>query len=181
MLSGMKRRPTDRVQIGLRLRESLRARLEAAAKRSDISINEEIVDRLDRSFDRQDLLVDSMVLAYGKDLAGLLMLMGKAMRDAGTSASLATTTGLVGDSWTRHRFAYQQAAIAALYCLDAMAPEDNGDRLRSKELIEKLQLDTCGVRSGTILTNAIKGKAPPELRKWAATVRALLQPDEEEE
>lgn len=180
MLSGMKRRPTDRVQIGLRLRESLRARLESAAKRSDISINEEIVDRLDRSFDRQDLLVDSMVLAYGKELAGLLMLMGRAMSNAGSAARLATSESRGDAPWTNIFFAYQQAAMAALHCLDAMAPEKDATPPSSK-IIELMQLDQCGVRSAAMLTNAIKGKAPPDLRKWAATVRALLEPDEEEE
>lgn len=45
-----KRKESDRVQIGLRLREGLRRKLESQAKDHAISINGEIESRLERSF-----------------------------------------------------------------------------------------------------------------------------------
>ena len=46
----MPRKPTDHVQTGLRIREGLRLRLEAAAKRNKLPLNREMMNRLERSF-----------------------------------------------------------------------------------------------------------------------------------
>jgi hypothetical protein len=50
-----KRKKTDFVQFKIRFRESLRARLEVAAKGQERSLNSEIVARLEQSFDREGL------------------------------------------------------------------------------------------------------------------------------
>jgi hypothetical protein len=50
----MARKPTEIVPLMLRLRESLRHRLEQTAKQADRSMNAEIVDRLEKSFSRDD-------------------------------------------------------------------------------------------------------------------------------
>ena len=51
----MARKVTDTVQLNLRFSEALRRRLERAAKNNDCSLNAEIVDRLEKSFDLPDL------------------------------------------------------------------------------------------------------------------------------
>jgi hypothetical protein len=48
------RKLTDTVKLQVRLPERLRRRLEQAAKHNDWSMNTEIVDRLDVSFQRED-------------------------------------------------------------------------------------------------------------------------------
>jgi hypothetical protein len=50
----MARKPTDTVQLKLRFSERLRRRLEQAAKHNDWSMNTEIVNRLDESFQHED-------------------------------------------------------------------------------------------------------------------------------
>jgi hypothetical protein len=50
-----KRKKTDIVPLMVRLREDLRARIEAAAKGRERSLNSEIVARLEESFDREGL------------------------------------------------------------------------------------------------------------------------------
>jgi hypothetical protein len=50
----MRRHPNDIVQIGLRLRESLRRKLEREADNHRISLNAEIVLRLQDSFEERD-------------------------------------------------------------------------------------------------------------------------------
>jgi hypothetical protein len=50
-----KRKKTDIVPLMVRLREDLRARIEAAAKGRERSLNSEIVARLEESFDRESL------------------------------------------------------------------------------------------------------------------------------
>jgi len=46
----MKRQPTDRVQLKLRMRENLRRKLATAARARDVSLNSEILARLEQSF-----------------------------------------------------------------------------------------------------------------------------------
>jgi len=50
-----RRKKTDIVGLKLRLRESLRARIEAAAKAQERSLNNEVIARLEQSFDRESL------------------------------------------------------------------------------------------------------------------------------
>jgi len=50
----MARKPTDTAHLNLRYPEALRRRLERAAKKSGRSMNTEIVERLERSFRRED-------------------------------------------------------------------------------------------------------------------------------
>ena len=52
----MARKPSDIVSPNLRIREDLRARLEKAAKRNDVSINREMINRLEDSFDSKPQL-----------------------------------------------------------------------------------------------------------------------------
>jgi hypothetical protein len=67
-----KRKSTDKVQLKVRLPESMRAEIEKAAQRNDVSLNQEIVERLARHSERRALSRDVFELAYGKQLAALL-------------------------------------------------------------------------------------------------------------
>jgi hypothetical protein len=58
----MGRKATDLVQLTLRLREDLRRRIEREAKKDDLSLNNEIVRRLERSFDYDDWRGERLVL-----------------------------------------------------------------------------------------------------------------------
>src|SRR5262245_32092862 len=69
----MYRKSTDTVQINLRLKESLRRRLNAAAKRNQVSLNAEMVARLDRSLDQEAIVGASELVQYvGRFLGPLL-------------------------------------------------------------------------------------------------------------
>jgi hypothetical protein len=49
------RKPTDTAHINLRIRERLRAKLAAEAERNRVSMNAEILRRLEESFETKDL------------------------------------------------------------------------------------------------------------------------------
>ncbi len=51
----MAKKPSDPVKLNLRFNEALRARLEKQAVKNNRSMNEEIVRRLENSFQREDL------------------------------------------------------------------------------------------------------------------------------
>ena len=61
----VKRSKTAIIQIKVRMREPLRAHLEQAAKRRGVSLNNEIVDRLETSRERVGLLEEVLAIAYG--------------------------------------------------------------------------------------------------------------------
>ena len=54
----MRRKLTDQVQLKLRFDEKLRRKLEKAAEKNDHSMNAEIVNRLERSLQDQEMLTE---------------------------------------------------------------------------------------------------------------------------
>ena len=54
----MQRKLTDQVQLKLRFDEKLRRKLEKAAEKNDHSMNAEIVNRLERSLQDQEILTE---------------------------------------------------------------------------------------------------------------------------
>lgn len=52
----MPRKPTETVQVNLRIKERLRRRLENEARKRDVSLNYEMTSRLERSFEQEGLL-----------------------------------------------------------------------------------------------------------------------------
>jgi hypothetical protein len=82
-------RPTVglRVPLSLRVTPEFKERLDAAAEQSGRSQSQEAELRLERSFDRQDLLLDVLVMTFGsKQTAGLVILLGMVMEAAAQQA-----------------------------------------------------------------------------------------------
>jgi hypothetical protein len=175
-----KRKTTDQVQINVRMREVLRAKLEQSAKKNYESLNREIVDRLERSFDRQDLLIEALTLAYGGQVAGRLMMIGRAMQEAGRMAAAAANPRTSPDQWVRNAFAYRQAMEAVMMVLFDLRPEGDPAAPKTTWLPEDYKVELIGTYTAKMLTEAVKGKASPELRKFAVTVRALLNEEDPE-
>ena len=73
----------ERVALSLRMTPELKRRLDAAAEAGGRSQSQEAEIRLEKSFERQDLLPEVLSLAYGRETAGFLMLFGLAMRETG--------------------------------------------------------------------------------------------------
>src|SRR5215470_2389190 len=118
-MTQMAKKPRQRtalVQLKIRMREPLRARLEHEASIRGDSINAEVVDRVEHTFQRQDLLGETLSLAFGERLAGLLIMLGIAMIDQGRRI-----TERRGD-WTSNSVAYDAAAFAAMRLLDYGRP-----------------------------------------------------------
>jgi hypothetical protein len=111
------RQRTALVQLKIRMREPLRTRLEHAASVRGESINAEVIGRVEYTFDRSDLLVEVLSLAFGSQrLAGLLIMLGFAMHDQGRRIS--------GKSdWTSDSVAYDAAVLAAMRLLDFGRPD----------------------------------------------------------
>jgi hypothetical protein len=122
-----KRKPkfTQRVSLGLRVSPDLKEKLDAAAEHTGRSQSTEAAVRLERSFDRQDLLSDALTLAFGQELAGLLMMLGHVMGPSGYVTVHQKERSLLPFSlgqWTYDPAAYDQAVQGAMRVLNALRP-----------------------------------------------------------
>jgi hypothetical protein len=70
-----------RFSLGLKVTAATKTRLDNAARASGRTQSQEAEVRIERSFDRQDLLPEVLSLAYGKRAASLLMRLGPLISD----------------------------------------------------------------------------------------------------
>jgi hypothetical protein len=86
--------PTKKSQLSVMVTATIKLKLEQEARRQGRTMSQEAEARLDRSFDRQDLLPDVMELTYGGQTMALLLILGEAMK---------TTAGLTQAMWALER------------------------------------------------------------------------------
>ena len=114
--------------VGFRTTAALKDQLEKAAKASGRSVAQEVEFRLEGSFRNEALLGEAMTLTFGRWLAGLLALLGKTMRHAGTEMARRELdqhkdirAGISElENWHRHPPAFNQARLAAISLLEAL-------------------------------------------------------------
>jgi hypothetical protein len=86
--------PTKKSQLSVMVTATIKLRLEQEARRQGRTMSQEAEARLERSFDRQDLLTEVMEPTYGGQTMALLLILGEAMR---------TTAGLTQAMWALER------------------------------------------------------------------------------
>lgn len=115
--------PGAKASLGLKVTASLKKRLEEAAEASGRTQSQEAEYRLERSFDRADLMWEVMELSYGREAAALILLVARAMTDAGRMSGYRhSPAGNERGAWIDDRFAYEQAQKAAATILDKFKP-----------------------------------------------------------
>ncbi len=113
-----KRGKSPRAQVPLRIPEALRARIERAAKETGTSMNAEIRERLERSFDIEDRL-------GGPQLLELIEAVASAMKSTGQHAGfLETGKPANRGEWLSLPYAFDQATKAAITILEHHRPLD---------------------------------------------------------
>jgi hypothetical protein len=133
--------------------------LEHAASVRGESINAEVIDRVEYTFDRSDLLVEVLSLAFGSHrLAGLLIMLGFAMHDQGRR--------ITGKSdWTSDSVAYDAAVLAAMRLLDLGRPDGSrasaSDRDVAAQWVEELiqAINDGGAKAKEVLGDDPRGDA----------------------
>jgi len=177
------RERTAVVQLKVRMREVLRAKLEKEAKQRGTSINAEIVDRLESSFERKDLLTEVLSLTYGRQVAGILMLLGSAMNHAGVNSLLTAAGGPFFDdntdftSWIDHPNAYEQAKLGVVAVLDALRPKGDVTEPKGTTGIHVAKEIIRTIRKRPIGKASKDGFEPVPIYAWTAdSVRSLLGP-----
>jgi hypothetical protein len=116
-------KPGTRVSLGLKVTSDIKNKLDRAAQASGRTQSQEAELRIERSFDRENLLVEALNLAYGRQGAGAVLLIAEAMHNAGAGAAL-IKTGTVEESqnWLDVPYAYDQASKAVAKILDELRP-----------------------------------------------------------
>jgi hypothetical protein len=71
--------PGEKSLLGVRVTAELKARLDQAAHESGRSQSAEAEARLEKSFDRQGLLVEVLDIAYGSKITGILLMLAAVM------------------------------------------------------------------------------------------------------
>jgi TraY domain len=116
-------KPGERVSLGLRVTPRLKTALDQAAKESGRSQSQEAEFRIEQSFRDEDHFIESLGLAYGMELAALLLLLGDLMRYVGIPAAvLSSGNPEEMRSWWNNPYAFSKAAAAAKRVLDRASP-----------------------------------------------------------
>jgi TraY domain len=151
----------ERVPLGLRVTPEMKRRLDEAAKRSGRSQSQEAEFRLERSFDRSDLLSDVLRLEFGRDLAGVLMMLGSAMIWADAFHRVDSPADKRPRAnhpwrWAPDLQAYNEAVDAAVTILQALRPLGQaGPRTGSGVDVANHLLKAVRDNTGTGLTENI--------------------------
>jgi hypothetical protein len=112
---------TDKIQIGLRVPEDLREKIQAAASQRGVAVNKEISDRLEKSFDEG--MTFSETDGDGQ-LYSILRVVAAAMDSAGPMAAIMSTFNHeAGKTWISNSIAYEQAFQAAVKVLTELRPQ----------------------------------------------------------
>ncbi len=112
-----KRGKSPRAQVPLRIPEAQRARIEKAAKSRGVSMNTEIIERLERSFEIEDRL-------GGPKVAELVETIGIVMRSTGEHTAFFVDGSKTHDQgeWLAVPYAFDQAVKAANTILEHHRP-----------------------------------------------------------
>ena len=175
--------------MSVRVREKLRRQLEQSAEEEGRTLSQEVEFRVEQSFDRTELIFDSMKLAYGAELAGLLMLVGRAMSGAGRLSGLkGNTVQYTGTEWLADPYAYEQALNAAVAVMRALRPPGRpiaagGDAKFTENmnvLMRTSNSNSWGEYYGKSVLDALRGKeSVVSATGWIERVKELLGPASE--
>ncbi|HML93253.1 TraY domain-containing protein [Methyloceanibacter sp.] len=154
---GRKPKAGERVHLGIRVTPEMKSRIEQAAATSGRSQSQEAEFRLERSLEQEGSLPELLELTFGRQLAGILMFVGAAMKTEGQHAAKYP----FGEQWLSEPRAFEQAVKTANELLLRMAPPSDP------------QLATAGPEELT--------QGEQQLLKYAQEQRDVADKEREEE
>jgi hypothetical protein len=172
-MTSRERSPAESAQLKLRLREPLRASLEAAAKARGVSLNAEAADRLARSFDQQNI-VDA--LFGGPDVAGIAMIIARVLSKTESLIRILQKRTDDPALW-RDPYAFDQAVEAVNAVLEALRPSGDATPPHfSKDPLNDLLMTQLGEGFALSTLRAVfdADYGSEEEKAWAREVRARL-------
>jgi hypothetical protein len=168
------------VQVKIRIKEPLRAAIEADAEARGVTMNAAINDRLESSF-REDArsrdLREAFALALGADVAGFTLAIGLATRDVVKWPPLGPKPSLLSDA-----FIFDQAVAAISTIIDSVRPAGDAAALPGGNDVPSgaegavEQWHTLGRNVGGQVCWEI-ADYPERLGPWGSAIRDWLGPD----
>jgi hypothetical protein len=160
--------PGERVPMSFRVTPEFKDRLDCAKAGSGRSLAQEIELRLDQSLRDEHQAELFSELHYGRELAGLLVVIGRALKDSGTHAA-AQATGRIeaADNWLSNRSAFDEAKRAVDRLFEKLRPPE--EQTAPLPITRHL-----GERVADSLLRAIGNQTSSFMEVWAAPVRARL-------
>jgi hypothetical protein len=116
-----KRDEATTVAITLRIKEDLRQALEESARTRGVSLNSELVTRLEHTRDRASLTTEVLSLTFGARVASTLVLVGAIMHVKGLTRG--------GIDWANDPASYEAAIVDAIDTLKFLLPGGSPPRL----------------------------------------------------
>jgi hypothetical protein len=117
--------------LSMRMRDATMATLVQRAAANGRSLSEEAEALIEYALQAGDLLDQVLDLSFGRQAAGLLLLLGSILRDTGNHAGFMKTRTLAGASeWLDVPYAYDQVRQAIDAVFEALCPA--GDRAPPK-------------------------------------------------
>jgi hypothetical protein len=160
--------------LSFRLTPESKARIDKAAAASGRSISQEVELRLDLSFRDIDAFDRAIEVGHGRQIAGLLMLFGRVMRDVGAHAAH-LSTGTIDSNWLTDPFAFDQVAKGIATALEAFRPAGEARAPAEQDAERAARLGRLGelLARGAIeaIKNPVRGG---EIGEWARPVRECL-------
>jgi plasmid stability protein len=168
--------------LTLRVRAETKAALERRAAKSGRSLSGEAETWLGQGLLSEGMLDQALDLAFGHQTAGVILLLGRIVRETASSAGLATTHALEGaNNWLSNPYAFDQVYTAIVTAMEALRPDGKIDPpLGSKA--DKVDLgvifrDHLGLSLAEVLLNAVADRAGgADLVAWGAQIRTRLGP-----
>jgi predicted transcriptional regulator len=168
----------ERVQLSFRVTPDLKRRLDEVADQLGRSQSQEAELRLERSFERQDLLTEALSLRYGKEAAGILIMLAEAMEAAGEArmserkAILYEIGRLASRPWPDDPSALRQGLVAGIVTLALLLP------ITDQRVAD---VDALSVNAGVYtiwnLGCDVEESEPRHVRERVEAVRQLLPTD----
>jgi hypothetical protein len=142
-----KREQSDTVQLNLRIKEPIRQKIEESARDHGVSMNAEMVDRIQKSFDIDGTIGD---IFGSSQIFGIMKIIASTMNEMGRSEYYRSQRALdLGDRWLSDPYAYDEAMGAAVRVLEALRPKGEIVAPIPLTLPDGTVLSSRGIGAGT--------------------------------
>jgi len=157
--------PGTRVSLGLKVTPAIKDRLDQSAMASGRTQSQEAELRLERSFGREDLLPETLALAYGHEAGGLLFAAGMVMTKVGVTAAheLSIRSRSGPRNWLDDPYSYDQAGRALVDFVDRARPPGDPTTIAIRQEVS----DARPLLYSSELARAIDGK---NKASWAVAI-----------
>jgi hypothetical protein len=178
-----------RTQIGIRVGADVKRLLDAAITESGRTQSQEAELRIDLTFRAQELLDQALEMTFGRQLAGLLLTLGRTISVTGRRGAFEATRSFEEmDRWMANPYAFNQVVEAVNEILTAFRPTGSTEFPKFKHAIRTaISPDYWGrdVAAGALSAvkdpEGVNAGLPPEEQnldreRWARRANALLGP-----